>query len=187
MPRLHRAAADKKRLRDLIREAKRRKDRDAVRRHRATLGQIGLLTLGAELRPLLAAIGPIALLATWCALRLEFHPPRDGEPVKLAVYTPVSATDKLIHLVPEEGLTADGWIKRVEAVTDNGPPYGLASWELKAQASEEPYRLVKPEAVYQFADEELESLSAGQKILLRMGSENAARVKSKLSEFRHAL
>lgn len=52
---------------------------------------------------------------------------------------------------------------------------------------EEPYRLVKPEAVYLFADPELESLTAGQKILLRMGNANAARVKSKLSELRQAL
>jgi len=48
-------------------------------------------------------------------------------------------------------------------------------------------RLKKPEAYYLFSDEELESLSAGQKIMLRMGSENAARVKSKLSEIRQAL
>lgn len=52
---------------------------------------------------------------------------------------------------------------------------------------EEPYRLVKPEAYYHFADEELEALSAGQKVLLRMGSENAARVKAKLAEFREVL
>ena len=52
---------------------------------------------------------------------------------------------------------------------------------------QEPYRLIKPEAVYVFADEELESLNAGQKIMLRMGADNAARVKSKLSEFRSAL
>ncbi|MEE4219197.1 MAG: DUF3014 domain-containing protein [Xanthomonadales bacterium] len=52
---------------------------------------------------------------------------------------------------------------------------------------DEPYRLVKPEAVYLFADEELESLTAGQKILLRMGSENAARVKSSLLKIRKAL
>ena len=51
----------------------------------------------------------------------------------------------------------------------------------------EPYRLVKPEAVYLFADEDLEALSAGQKILLRMGSDNAARVKARLSEFRQVL
>ncbi|MBT8048501.1 MAG: DUF3014 domain-containing protein [Xanthomonadales bacterium] len=50
-----------------------------------------------------------------------------------------------------------------------------------------PLELVKPEAFYLFADPRLESLSAGQKILLRMGSENRARVKSKLMEIRDAL
>jgi len=48
-------------------------------------------------------------------------------------------------------------------------------------------RLIKPEAYYLFADKDLESLSAGQKILIRMGPENAARVKSKLTEIRAAL
>jgi hypothetical protein len=41
--------------------------------------------------------------------------------------------------------------------------------------------------VYLFVDEDLEALTAGQKIMLRMGNENAARVKSKLSEIRQAL
>ena len=50
-----------------------------------------------------------------------------------------------------------------------------------------PVRLIKPEAFYLFADEELESLSAGQKILIRMGPENAARIKEKLAEIRAAL
>jgi hypothetical protein len=50
-----------------------------------------------------------------------------------------------------------------------------------------PVRLIKPEAYYLFADKDLESLSAGQKILIRMGPENAARVKSKLTEIRAAL
>lgn len=52
---------------------------------------------------------------------------------------------------------------------------------------EEPPRLIKPEAYYLFADPELEALSAGQKILLRMGPENAARVKARLREIRQAL
>ena len=50
-----------------------------------------------------------------------------------------------------------------------------------------PVRLIKPEAYYLFADKDLESLSAGQKMLIRMGPENAARVKSKLTEIRAAL
>ncbi len=50
-----------------------------------------------------------------------------------------------------------------------------------------PVRLVKPEATYEFADPQLEALSAGQKLLIRMGPSNAARVKAKLSEIREAL
>jgi hypothetical protein len=52
---------------------------------------------------------------------------------------------------------------------------------------EGPLQLMKPEAYYLFVDPDLEALSAGQKILLRMGSDQAARVKSWLSEVRKAL
>ena len=51
----------------------------------------------------------------------------------------------------------------------------------------EPVRLIKPEAYYLYADKELESLTAGQKVLIRMGPANAARVKAKLTEIRAAL
>lgn len=47
-----------------------------------------------------------------------------------------------------------------------------------------PVYLVKPEAVYLFAEPELEAMTAGQKILVRMGSVNASVVKEKLSEIR---
>jgi hypothetical protein len=50
-----------------------------------------------------------------------------------------------------------------------------------------PVRLVQPKVFYQFADAELEALSAGQKMLLRMGPENAQQVKAKLREIRQAL
>lgn len=50
-----------------------------------------------------------------------------------------------------------------------------------------PVNLVKPEAVFLYADPRLESLSAGQKILIRMGSENANRVKSKLADIKAQL
>ena len=48
-------------------------------------------------------------------------------------------------------------------------------------------KLVRPNVLYQFADLELEALSAGQKIMIRMGSENAARVKARLREIRREL
>jgi hypothetical protein len=40
---------------------------------------------------------------------------------------------------------------------------------------------------YEYADPALESLSSGQKILLRIGAVNARRLKAKLTEFRAEL
>lgn len=51
----------------------------------------------------------------------------------------------------------------------------------------EPINLIRPKVFYQFADPELEALSAGQKILVRIGIDNAQRVKSKLRELRAIL
>jgi hypothetical protein len=50
-----------------------------------------------------------------------------------------------------------------------------------------PIALAQPGVQYEFADPALESRSAGQKALIRMGSENAAAVKHKLRELRAAL
>ena len=47
-----------------------------------------------------------------------------------------------------------------------------------------PIKLVQPSVYYQFADPALESRSAGQKLLIRMGSDNAAKIKAKLREVR---
>ncbi len=48
-------------------------------------------------------------------------------------------------------------------------------------------KLVRPNVLYQFADPDLEDLSAGQKILIRMGGENAARIKARLRDVRREL
>ncbi|HEY5566305.1 MAG TPA: DUF3014 domain-containing protein [Gammaproteobacteria bacterium] len=50
-----------------------------------------------------------------------------------------------------------------------------------------PIALVQPNVLYQFKDPALERLSSGQKILLRMGPEHAAIVKTKLREIRAEL
>jgi hypothetical protein len=47
-----------------------------------------------------------------------------------------------------------------------------------------PIDLVRPNVMYVFADQSLESRPAGQKLLIRMGPDNAAVVKAKLSELR---
>jgi hypothetical protein len=58
----------------------------------------------------------------------------------------------------------------------------LAAPELAAPAA-----LVRPKVLYEFADPDLETRSAGQKILIRMGTQNAQKVKAKAQEFRRAL
>ena len=47
-----------------------------------------------------------------------------------------------------------------------------------------PIKLVQPKVFYEYADPSLEKLSAGQKLLLRMGSTNEAILKGKLRELR---
>ncbi len=47
-----------------------------------------------------------------------------------------------------------------------------------------PIELTRPNVLYTFADPKLEALPAGQKLLLRMGPDNAAVVKAKLKELR---
>ncbi|HEX6321710.1 MAG TPA: DUF3014 domain-containing protein [Burkholderiales bacterium] len=58
----------------------------------------------------------------------------------------------------------------------------LAAPELAA-----PPELVQPKVLYEFADEDLQKRSSGQKIMMRMGADNARRVKAKLREIRREL
>jgi Protein of unknown function (DUF3014) len=55
---------------------------------------------------------------------------------------------------------------------------------LQTPRPDEPLLLVRPHVLYEFADPELNSLSAGQKLLLRMGNEHAEKVRAVLSGLR---
>jgi Protein of unknown function (DUF3014) len=55
---------------------------------------------------------------------------------------------------------------------------------LAAPESNDPLALVQPKVLYQYADADVEARSAGQKIMIRMGRDNAAKVKAKLREIR---
>ncbi len=67
---------------------------------------------------------------------------------------------------------------RLVAVIDNL----LAAPEVDGEV-----RLVRPKVFYLYAEPELEDASAGQKILIRMGRDNAARVKDRLRAIRAEL
>ena len=49
---------------------------------------------------------------------------------------------------------------------------------------EDPIKVVRPHVLYEFADMDLEALSSGQKLLIRMGNEHAVRIKATLRELR---
>ena len=55
---------------------------------------------------------------------------------------------------------------------------------LAAPDLKEPVKLVQPHVLYSFADPDLEARSAGQKILMRMGSKNEAKIKARLREIK---
>ena len=55
---------------------------------------------------------------------------------------------------------------------------------LRAPDIKEPIALEQRKILYEFADPDLEARSAGQKVMMRMGSENAAKVKASLREIR---
>ena len=55
---------------------------------------------------------------------------------------------------------------------------------LAAPDLNEPVKLVQPNVFYLYADPDLEARSAGQKILMRMGSKNEAKIKAKLREIK---
>jgi hypothetical protein len=58
---------------------------------------------------------------------------------------------------------------------------------LAAPEPQGPIDVVQPKVFYQFADPKLEDLSAGQKLLIRMGPANERSLKAKLRDFRSEL
>jgi len=156
---LGRCKADKARLKELIRAAKKNNDKEALLRHRTTLQGIMMKTLKAEGKPLLASLIPIILIATWAFSRIAYLPVQPGEPVRLKVYTPLSAVGQLAHLLPVEGLKSEsGWIQEVKEdrfvspapsaadVTHEIPESpqavnGVAEWTLKGEKRAKPYPL----------------------------------------------
>jgi hypothetical protein len=58
----------------------------------------------------------------------------------------------------------------------------LATPDLKG-----PIALAQPNMQFEYADPKIEALSAGQKAMIRMGSENSAAVKAKLRDLRREL
>jgi hypothetical protein len=131
-------------------------------------------------------------------IRNEAGDPLPQYAIDPANYTRYAAYVELLEAVdPAEAAAAVRSYRPLldEAYRQLGYPEGNFDQRLRTVIDEllaapeprQPIRLIKPEAYYVYADQELEVLSAGPKALLRMGPDNAARVKAWLTAFRDAL
>lgn len=158
---LARVEADRVVLKQKRIDAKMAGDRDTVERIKKSEQALSLYKLSQEFKPLVAVIVPVAILATWAAQRLEFHPPRQDEPIEFLAYFPLTAIGDVVHLVPESGLESKtGWVQSVAArpnepgwfdklidkVTFRTPtapePDAIARWTLEGESSQKPYELL---------------------------------------------
>ncbi|MDH3265612.1 MAG: DUF3014 domain-containing protein, partial [Gammaproteobacteria bacterium] len=55
---------------------------------------------------------------------------------------------------------------------------------LETPQPQQPIQLTRPRVLYEFADADLETLSSGQKLLLRIGDEHAGVLRNILVDFR---
>jgi hypothetical protein len=139
---LSRLQHDNRRLAQCIRDARRRGDRDALRRYRKTRFRVAHMRIAAEARLALISIVPLAGVVSWGAARLQYVPPHAGESLEFVVQTPASAAGELIHLVPNVDIKLKGgWIRELELVERAGRPRGRASWSVVPLRPRRPLRL----------------------------------------------
>ncbi|MFO7277341.1 MAG: DUF3014 domain-containing protein [Pseudomonadota bacterium] len=158
--------------------------KDIVRRFVATVDNLPRRKVAEQLRPIKPVPGQFMTMQDGDRITLD---PRNYER-----YTPYVRTlekidaqrlaDVYIRFYPlfqqayeSLGYPSEYFNDRVVEVID----HLLATPEIQG-----PIELVQPKVFYEFADPKLERLSAGQKVLIRMGNENAAIVKRKLRELR---
>jgi uncharacterized membrane protein (DUF106 family) len=153
---LARADADTTRLKELIRDAKKAKDKDAVKRYKESITVIKIKSMKFEGKPLLWSLIPIALLATWAFGRLAYVPPKLNEPVDVKVYVTRSSIGQVLHIAPEDGLDVqNGYVQTAGPDTFPSPanlwercnayvcsnlnmvaqPEGVAVWKVAARDS----------------------------------------------------
>lgn len=144
--RLRRATDDRKRLRALMRLALAQGNMADVRRYRRTWRMIRRRTRRGRWLAGAVSLVVLGLGAGWCAGRLGYYAPAPGEPVEVRLSGPASAAGSIVHIVPAEGLSADGWIRKMEVWPTAGEhgenaAQAVAVWHLSGSAAETPYAL----------------------------------------------
>ena len=160
---LKRADDDQKRLKELKKAAAKKKDKEAVQRHKATISQVQLRAIKYEGKPLLIMLIAMVLIAMWCFGRMGFNPPQGGEAVEVKLHVPSSEIGEIGHLVPVDGIeSVDGWVQKAKRDTlpekvgfwdvyvdkaakfmkiADPPVEGVVTWRIVPEAGEEPYKM----------------------------------------------
>lgn len=158
-----------------------------IRRFVATVDNLPRRRLPARLMPLKPVAGPFAVSGTDGRLSIA---PENSTRYRRYVDT-IQAIDatKLVDVY------ARFYPLFQQAYVELGYPKGYFNDRLveaiddllAASETSHPVGLVRPSVMYKFSDAELESLPAGQKMLIRMGSANAERMKTALRALRTEL
>jgi len=160
---------------------------DIIRRFVATIDNLPREKAAQRLMPVRAAPGPMVLAGDGDARTIaEANAARYLPYVVLAESVDAGKlVAAYIHLYPlfqqayrELGYPTEYFNDRLVQVIDH---------LLEAPELTGPVRLVQRRVLYEFADPGLEARSAGQKIMIRIGAANSARLRAKLRDIRRAL
>jgi Protein of unknown function (DUF3014) len=157
---------------------------DFVRRVVATVDNLPRKTYAQRLSPLKPVPGKFTVAGK--DAQMSISPQNAGR------YTPLVRTFEAVNSEKLVALYVRFYPLFQEAYKELGYPKGyfndrlVEALDVMIATRDQPGQLaiVQPKVFYEYADPALESLPSGQKILLRMGPENAARTKVKLKEIR---
>ena len=160
---------------------------EIVRRVVATVDSLPRKTLSERVRPMLRTPGPFRTSGKDETLVLD--------PENFRRYGPAVKLAEGIDMKKMVALYVRYYALFQDAYRELGFPSGyfndrlieVTDHLLAAPAVSAPIRLEQPKVMYHFEDPELEARSAGHKIFIRIGPENAATIKAKLRELRREL
>jgi hypothetical protein len=160
---------------------------DLIRRLVATVDNLPRKSVALRLMPVKPVPGPFATVGKEGSLAVN--------PDNAARYTPYVRAFDAIDTGKLVALYIRFYPLFQQAYAELGYPsryfndrvFEVIEHLLAAPDARGPIALTQPKVLYEYADPALQDLSTGQKILVRMGSENEARVKAKLREIRRVL
>jgi hypothetical protein len=129
---LRQIAADEHRLRELVCMARHANDHAKIARCRRVRQLVAMRRARLELPALLISFLVLAAAMSWGHRRLNYLPPKTGEPLQLVARFPGAIAGEVVHLVPVTDASVDpGWVQVVPAHVEQGEIRGVAIWSIR--------------------------------------------------------